>query len=156
MLHERRTESNLPTTVTGLRAWLSGTDAGRLLFSDLASSFLESKCRACEKVRPYPKVLVVLRRIGSRPGAEVYAERGVSTRFLEMPDIPDDGDFVAWTEGLMEIELPRSWKHMIALPRRQVSSEVFRGVTLGEAFRCECDLTVLRGWQEINQNKEDE
>ena len=96
---------------------------------------LEEKCRACQSVRPYPKVLVVLRRLGRFPGAEVYAEEGVSVRFLEMPDVSSDGAIGRWVEELIEVKLPRNWRHLAGIPVKRISSEVFRGMSLDEVLR---------------------
>jgi hypothetical protein len=138
------TNSNLPRTTKGLRAWLRGTTEGRATLNRMAKEFLEGRCRTCQKIRPYPKVLVVLRRIGDLPGAEVYAEEGVNLRFLELPDIPDDGDFVELTERLIELELPRNWRRLVNLPVKRIHRETFRGVTISEAIRYEEDLRLIR------------
>lgn len=140
----RRTANNLPRTVNALRAWLRGSEEGQTLFRELASGFLEEKCRACQQIRPSRKVLVVLRRLGCFPGAEVYAETGVHVRVLELPDVPDDGPFTEWTERLMELDLPKSWKHILWVPERQVKRDVFRGVTVEKALRFHEELMLIR------------
>jgi len=131
----KRRTSNFPSTPGTLRAWLRDTTDGQAIFAGLAEDFLERKCRACQNIRPYPKVLVVLRRIGDKPGAEVYAEEGVTIRFLELPDIPDtDAEFARMTEELIELKLPKNWRPMVQLPSGRIHAEVFRGVDVGKAY----------------------
>lgn len=131
----KRRTSNFPSTPGTLRAWLRDTTDGQAIFAGLAEDFLERKCRACQNIRPYPKVLVVLRRIGDKPGAEVYAEEGVNLRFLELPDIPDtDAEYAKMTEELIELKLPKNWRPLVQLPERRIHREVFRGVGIGEAL----------------------
>ncbi len=96
---------------------------------------METKCRSCENIRPYPKVLVVLRRLGQFPGAEVYTEDGVSVRFLEMPDASGDGEIGRLTEELIEVSLPKNWRHLVGLPAKRIFRDVFRGVSLAEWLR---------------------
>jgi hypothetical protein len=125
--------------VQGLRAWLKGSVQGRELLGELTDKAfkegMEDKCRACENIRPYPKVLVVLRRLGRFPGAEVYAEEGVSIRFVEMPDVPSDGEIGTLVEELIEVSVPRSWRYMIGLPAKRIVRDVFRGMSLVELLR---------------------
>ena len=84
-------------------------------------------------MQPYPKVLVVLRRLGWYPGAEVYAEEGVLVRLLELPEIPDVADLAPLTEKYVESQLPWSWRRVMAVRARQIHSEVYRGVSLEDA-----------------------
>lgn len=123
----------LPGTLLGLRSWLKGSEQGRELLGELTEEafekVLEDKCRSCENIRPYPKVLVVLRRLGRFPGVEVYTEEGVAVRFLELPDTDLD------LEELIEVRLPRNWRHLVGLPAKRIHSEVFRGMSLVEALR---------------------
>ena len=148
MASGRRTTANLPTTVDGLRAWMKGATEGRAMFKELAAESLEEKCRACQQIRSGPKVLVVLRRLGNHPGAEVYAEDGVSIRFLELPDVPDDGEFGLLIEQLVEAKLPKSWRCLLQLPAKRIQGEVFRAVTLAEAVRHEETLGLIREMRE--------
>ncbi len=141
--------TTLPSTVQGLRAWLKGSEQGRALLGELTrESFdyeIETKCRACENIRPYPKVLVVLRRLGFYPGAEVYAEEGVSVRFLELPNISNENaEMAAAAEDYIEAQLPKSWRYLMGLPAKQIQSEVFRGLMLSELVRSAEDLDVLK------------
>lgn len=126
----------LPSTSQGLRAWFKGTVEGRELLRELTEEAfegrLEEKCRACQKLRPYPKVLVVLRRLGQFPGAEVYTEEGVTVRFLELPDV---SSHLSLLEELIEVRLPRNWRHMVWLPAKRIHGEVFRGMSLAESLR---------------------
>lgn len=132
-------KSTLPSTVQGLRVWLKGSTEGKALLRELTDKAfeerVEEKCRTCENMRPYPKVLVVLRRLGRHPGAEVYTEDGVSVRFLELPDVSSDEASGRLAEELIEVRLPRNWRHMTGLPAKRISSGVFRGVPLTEALR---------------------
>ena len=129
---ERHKATNLPRTTKGLKAWLRGSEEGRRLFAELASEFLEMRCRDCQERRPFPKVLIVLRRLGLYPGAEVYAEKGVLTRFVEMPDLPDDGTLGPMLEEFIEASLPRNWRHMTGLPSKRIHGDVFRGLSVEE------------------------
>ncbi len=130
-------KDTLPSTSQGLRAWLKGSVEGKTLLSELTEEAfeerLEEKCRSCQSIRPYPKVLVVLRRLGRFAGAEVYTEEGTTVRFLELPDVSEQNG--AALEELIEVSLPRNWRHMVGLPSKRIHSEVFRGVALQEAFR---------------------
>jgi hypothetical protein len=131
----KRKTSTIPTTLRTLRAWLRDADEGKALFADLAEDFLERKCRTCQNIRPYPRVLMVLRRIGDKPGVEAYAEEGVNLRFMELPDIPDtDAEFARLTEELIELKLPKNWRPLVQLPERRIHREVFRGVSIGAAY----------------------
>jgi ribosomal protein L36 len=140
--------TNLPRTVKGLRAWIKGTTEGRAILREMASELLEEKCRACQMIGRNQRVLVVLRRLGNYPGAEVYAEDGVTVRFVELPDIPDDGEFAGLTEQLIEVELPKNWKQMVSLPARRIQSDVWRGITVERALERHEDLMLIRALNE--------
>ncbi|WP_455387600.1 hypothetical protein [Petrachloros mirabilis] len=125
-----RSITNLPTTARGLRAWLRDTDEGRRIVTESYSEALETKCRLCEIGCPFPKVLVVLRRLGNYAGAEIYAEKGCLIKTLEMPDVPEEWPMA---EEWIEVNLPKHWRHMVALPAKRIESEVFRGLHVFEA-----------------------
>ena len=151
----KRKTSTFPSTPRTLRAWLRDTAEGKAIFAGLAEDFLERKCRACQNIRPYPKVLVVLRRIGDKPGAEVYAEEGVTTRFLELPDIPDaDAEFARMTEELIALKIPKGWRHLIQLPARRIQSEVYRGVSIGKAYGSLVELGQVESLQEMKNERD--
>ncbi len=132
-------KTNLPRTPSGLRSWLKGSEQGRALLASLIEEALEktmeAKCRACENIRPYPKVLVVLRRLGRFPGADVYVEEGVSVRLVELPELSDGSEVMRLAEELLALRLPKSWRYLIGLPAKRIQSEVFRGVSLEETLR---------------------
>ena len=134
----------------GLRAWLRGSDEGRRLCAELASEAMEKRCRACQEIAACPKVLVVLRRLGLYPGAEVYAEKGCTVRMMEMPDVSEGGLLDEWIES----RLPRNWRHMTGLPSRRIDSEVFRGQSLQEVANYMGMAEAIREIQrrELEQN----
>jgi len=132
-MDDRHGSPDLPTTIKQLRAWLRDTTQGQGILAKATEKFLEARCRECQDIRPYPKVLVVMRRLGNHAGAEVYAEEGISLRFMELPDVPDDAEFGRLAEELIELKLPRNWRHMVQLPSKRIQSEVFRGVSVAEA-----------------------
>ena len=131
--------TNLPSTAQGLRSWLKGSTEGRALLRELTEEAieerLEAKCRACESIRPYPKVLVVLRRLGRFPGVEVYTEEGVSLRFLELPDIPATAKAEILAEEYIELMLSKNWRRLMDLPARRIHRTLFRGISLTEWLR---------------------
>ena len=151
-------KTTLPSTVLGLRSWLKGSAEGKALLSELTQKAFEereeAKCRACENMRPYPKVLVVLRRLGQFPGVEVHAEEGVSIRLLELPDVSSDGEIGKRVEELIETRLPRSWRHLSGLPAKRIAREVFRGMSLVEALRHVERGVALKEIQDIGRPTE--
>lgn len=146
-------KATLPQTALGLRAWLKGTVQGRELLGMLTKEAIEEaqeeKCRACENIRPYPKVLVVLRRLGRFPGAQVYAEEGVTIRFLELPDVSAEGKIGILVEELIELRLPRNWRHLMDLSANRITIQVFRGMTLQESLQHTERAVALREIREI-------
>jgi len=98
---------SFPRTERQLRAWLRDVPAGQQLVRDLASGVLEMECRRCERARPYPRVLVVIRRLGPLPGVEVFSERGVTVRLEELVDTQDDPVIEVLAEELLVAQLPR-------------------------------------------------
>ena len=151
MASRHKRNSSLPTTAKGLRAWLKGTDEGQAILRDAAAEFLQEKCRACQNMRPFPRVLIVLRRLGAHPGAEVYAEEGVTVRFMELPDVADDGCLGELVERLIAAKLPKSWLPMTELPAKRIKSEVFRGITAEKALGASRVAAVLKQLQELKQ-----
>ena len=149
----------IPRTPTAIRAWLKGTENGRALLAMLTAESLETsltaKCRECESIRPYPKVLVVLRKLGRFPGAEVYTEEGASVRLLEMPDVSSNDNAGRLVEEYMELKLPKSWQGLMGLAAKRIQSEVFRGVSLSDTLRyseLRADIETLR--KPLNKEKE--
>jgi hypothetical protein len=140
----RKSTTTLPTNVKGLRAWLRGSAEGRAILREMCEEFLEEKCRECQQMRPFPKVLVVMRRLGRFPGAQVYVQEGVTVRMVEMPDVPDTEACEPRFEELLEWMLPKSWRSLLGLRARRIQSEVFRGVGLAEYLRQSCRLDVVR------------
>ena len=130
-------KTTLPSTLPGLRAWLKGSEQGRALLAELTEEafekVIEDRCRACQNIRPHPKVLskvlVVQRRLGRFPGVMVYAEEGTSVRLLELPDMRADA------EDYIELLIPKSWRHLMGLPAKRIHSDVFRGISLTEWLR---------------------
>jgi hypothetical protein len=127
-----------------LRAWLKGSTEGRGILNEVVDALLEEKCRECQlALCRNQRVLVVLRRLGFRHGAEVYAENGVTVRMIELPDIPDDAEFVEGIEELVKLELPKTWQGIMDVPSRQVKSDVFRGITVEQALEFSRDREVI-------------
>ncbi len=149
----------LPRTQAAVRAWLNGSTEGRSLLAALTREALEdvmlAKCEACQAMWPHPKtllkrgqfskVLVVLRRLGRFPGAEVYSEDGVVVRMLELPEM--SACVEARAEELIAIRLPRTWRHMLALPAKRITCDVFRGISLTETLRYLEEQNALRDLQ---------
>jgi len=136
-----------PRSPRQLRAWLRDTDVGRRLFLELAKEALENECQQCQLIRGYPKVLIVVRRLGSLPGVEVYREKGVTIRLEELVDTRDDKDIEILAEELLEAQLPRQWKHM---PHCRSESKCFHGVTAGRLLQTLHDLDELRIYREFS------
>lgn len=128
-----------PTTLAALRAWLTDSDVGRELLRETTKDFLENKCRECERLRPYPKVLAVVRRLGCKPGIEVFYEEGVTVRCEELLDSQDDKAMEILCEDLLRA-LPRSWKH---LPDCRSDSQVFTGLTVDRQIESVETLRIL-------------
>jgi len=141
-------EITLPNTLPCLRWRLKETQQGQALLGLLTKEAIEEeqeeKCRACQAIRPFPKVLVVLRRLGNYPGAEVYAEEGVSVRFLELPEMSAEGEIGKLAEEFIEVSVPRSWRHLVGLPAKRIRRDVFRGVSLSETVRYQEDAEAIR------------
>ena len=132
-----------PATLAALRAWLRDTEEGRELLRETAKDVLENACRRCERRRPYPRVLAVARRLGAKPGVEVYYEEGISVRCEELMDSKDDPATEILCEDLLREQLPRSWKHLVDC---RSDSQVFTGLT---AERCIESLETLRIIKEL-------
>lgn len=133
-------KTTIPSTLRGLRAWLKGSKQGRALRRELTEKAseekTEAKCRACQNIRPYPKCLIVLRRLGTFPGVEVYTEPGTSVRLLELPEVRGDTpEIERLIEDMTGLKLPKNWRHMLNLPVKRIRSEVYRGIPLAEALR---------------------
>ena len=133
------TKPTLPRTMAQLRGWLRDTEAGQKIIRELTSGSLEDECRKCQRVRPYPKVLAVVRRLGFKPGVEVFHERGVAVKCIELVDSEGDPATEILVEELLEHQLPRSWKPLVG--RRSVS-EVFTGLTVERKL----EMAELRDW----------
>lgn len=132
----------IPRKLGRLRAWLRDTEAGRELVRDATEGFLESECRTCQKRRPYPKVLVVVRRLGRHPGVEVFHEKGVTVRLEELVDSEDDKAMEILVEELLVHQLPRSWKTLVTC---RSDSQVFTGLTAERKLR----MVELRDWLNV-------
>ena|GEM_PF-3352778 len=152
----------LPDTVPKLAAWLKGAAEGKKLLGELTEKTikeaLEERCRKCEQAyRARPKVLVVVRRLGPKPGVEVYAERNVSVKMMELFDTHDDTKFEVVADEALAIMLPRSWKHLLpdhcpdVSLRQPTRSMVFTGATVERTIRSLQELRILRelgAWRE--------
>ena len=141
--HESKT---FPRTAGQLRRWLRDTVPGRTLVKELAKDFLEKECRRCERRRPYPRVLVVIRRLGYKPGAEVFYEKGITVRLEELVDSQGDASIELLVEKLLLAQLPRSWKH---LPNCRSESMVFSGLTATRRIESLEILKLIRELKEI-------
>lgn len=142
----------LPTSLRGLKAWLEGATQGRallgILTAEALAKHLGERCRKCHNMRPYPKALIVLRRLGEYPGAEVYAEEGVLVRFVELPEMSDER-----VDEFIELRLPRNWRHLMGLPAKRIHSDVFRGMTLQECLRHTERAVALREIRTISEHE---
>ena len=105
--------ATIPRYPGPLRRWLRDTVAGQTIVQEVAKDVLEKACRNCERLRPYPRVLVVVRRLGRHPGVEVYREKGITVRLEELVDSQDDAGLERLVENLLRAQLPRSWKHLV-------------------------------------------
>ena len=132
-------EPSFPLNPDRLLIWLRDTDAGRAVVRKAASGFLEEECRKCQRVRPYPKVLVVVRRLGCKPGVEVFYERGVTIKCIELVDSEGDPAMEILVEELLVHQLPKSWKPLVTC---RSDSEVFTGLTAERQLR----FLELRQW----------
>ena len=112
--------------VEHLYGWLRDTDQGKAIIRELAPGFLEEACRKCQRLRPYSKVLAVVRLLGCRPGVEVFYERGVTVKCIELVDSQDDPATEILVEELLEHQLPRLWKPLVQC---RSDSQVFTGLT---------------------------
>ncbi len=140
-----------PGTAIQLRAWLRDTIVGRQMFRELAKDVLEEECRKCQRLRPYPKVLIVARRLRPRIrrrlyGIEVFRERGVTVRVEELIDEHDDATVEILAQELLEAQLPRPWRH---LPHCRSESDCFRGLTAQRRLKTLGDLEELRIYREF-------
>jgi hypothetical protein len=128
---------------------LKQTTAGRRVLQETAKELQEEKCRACElAIHQRPKVLCVLRRLGDRPGVEVYAERGAQVRIEELVDTFGSPSLEIAAEEVLEAQLPRNWKH---LANGKPESMVWRGLTPKQRLRAlesVAWLNELKGWHE--------
>ena len=134
-------EPTFPETPDALRAWLQDTDEGRELLRVAANDFLESACRRCERSQPYPRVLAVARRLGAKPGVEVYYEKGVTVRCEELLDSKDDPATEILCDDLLRAQLPRSWKHLVDC---RSDSQVFTAVYAGRCIESRETLRILK------------
>lgn len=133
-----------PESAGRLRDWLLETEWGRKIVRDAAKKFLEDSCRKCQQLRPYPKVLVVARRLGLYPGFEVFREPGVNVRMEEMIDIPDIADVGGIADELLIAQLPRPWKRLVECDACYRAGEVFRGITAERQIESILGLRWLR------------
>ncbi len=141
-------KTTCPRTAIQLRAWLRDTITGRQLFRELAKDVLEGECRKCQLIRPYPKALVVVRRLGPLPGVEVFREKGITVRLEELVDTRDDRVIEILAEELLEAQLPRPWKH---LPHCRSESRCFHGVTAEQRLQALGDMEELRIYREFTK-----
>ena len=142
-----------PRTARQLRAWLRDTTIGRQLFRELAKDVLEEECRKCQRIRPYPKVLVVVRRLGTLPCVEVFREKGVTVRLEELVDTHEDAIIeilgTELTEKLLVAQLPKPWRH---LPYCKSESRCFHGITAERRLKVLGDLEELRIYREFGES----
>ena len=146
--------SNKPTfprTAIQLRAWFRDTDVGRQLFRELATDILEEKCHACQFIYGHPKVLVVVRRLGSLPGVEVFWGKGVTVRLEQLVDTRDDPALEILAEDLLEAQLPEKWKPMLHVPHHRAESLCFHGLTAGQRLKVLADLEERRIYREFTK-----
>ena len=152
---QKRRGPTLPKTITQLKSWLRGSTEGKQVIADLTAESLEEKCRQCETaIRPKPKVLVVAKRLGLHPGAEVYAERGVSVRLEEMFDTEDDSMLELGAEEALAIRLPRPWQHLLCgvEPQQPTRGIVFSGMSAQQYVKyleVKRVLREMKAWHEV-------
>lgn len=143
----RSTKITLPRTLRGLRPWLTQTDEGRALLASLTDECLEERCRACQEGwLAIPRVLVVLRRLGRYPGAEVYQTNGVTVRLEELVDTQDDAELERLADELLEVQLPRTWQSVAQYGRRK--SMVFTSLSAERRIRSLEELETIRELKE--------
>lgn len=150
-MEQPKNEPSFPLNPGQLLAWLRDTDVGRQLVREAASGFLEEECRKCQRLRPYPKVLAVVRRLGLKPGVEVFHERGVTVKCIELVDSQDDLELVdsqddpaieILVEQLLVHQLSRSWKPLVEC---RSDSQVFTGLTAERKL----GMIELRDWLDL-------
>ncbi len=142
------TDQDLALSAGRVRAWLRDTDTGRKILREAAKGFLGDTCRNCQRLRPYPRVLVVLKRFGGigYVGAEVFHEPGTTVRIEEMIGIDalpcrDRTRLDALLEDLLYAQLPRSWKH---LTRCRSVEGVYRGITAERRIKGLIEMGLIR------------
>ncbi len=145
--------TTIPRSAGQLRAWLRDTETGHEILKEASRGFLEDECRKCQKLRPYPKVLVVVRRLGTRPGVEVFYEKGVSVRLEELVDSKDDKELEILVETLLVDQLPKSWKTLPDSPGYRRDSMVFTGLSAITQFVHSEDLKLIRELQEFKRDQ---
>ncbi len=126
-----------------MKAWLRDSNDGRALLAGLTARTIEEKCRRCEgNARPFPKALVVLRRLGRYTGAEVFADEGISVRVEELIDTRDDPAIERLALELLWAQLPRGWRGFSECSPRY--SGVFVGLSATDLLRTQERLAWLR------------
>lgn len=141
-----------PRTAIQLRPWLRDTVIGRQLFQELVKEFLEEKCGECQFIYAHPKVLVVVRRLGPLPGVEVFWEKGVTVRIEELVDTHDDRVIEVLAEDVIELQLPKRWRHMLHVPSYRSESQCFHSQTAGQRLKVLGDLEDLRILREFRDS----
>ncbi len=101
--------TTLPQNQAALRAWLRDTDEGRKILREATEEFLECEIRNWR----HPKVLVVGRLDAGQPFVEVYWEKGVAVKTVEMVDTDGTAASDLMVEGLLQRELPKLWRCLI-------------------------------------------
>ncbi len=158
MTQRGRGVSKIPATQVAVRAWLKGSTEGRDLLhrmtQRLVEEAVEEKCRVCQQAHPYPRVLVVLRRLGNHPGVEVYSGPGVLVHIEELPDAPGTAACDLLLEQVLEIRLPKTWRWLLETRARRIHSGVFRAVSLDEWLYYLERAEVFRGLLDFNSEAE--
>jgi hypothetical protein len=139
-----------PKNLAALRAWLRDTEAGRELLREAAKDVLENECRKCQRLRPYPKVLAVVRRLGFKPGVEIFHEKGVTVRCEELVDSKGESALEILCEDLLVAQLPKAWKH---LPDCRSDSRVFRGLTVDQEIESRQTLYYIRAVEAMRHER---
>lgn len=134
-------KTEFPRTPLQLRAWLRDTETGRYLARQAARNILEEACRKCQKIRPYPRVLVVVRRLGPKPGVEVYSEKGVTIMTHELVDTHDDPASEVLAEELLALQVPKSWRFLLGM---KPESRVFTGLEAEATIRAIQTMRTIR------------
>ena len=143
-----------PRNQAALRVWLKDTEDGRAIVREAAKESLENACRGCERLRPYPRVLVVVRWAGLWSfDLTVFREEGVTVRVQETVDAPDCGIMDELAEDILWMQLPRSWQPLSECDARTQENYLFRGFTAERWYKGILELRLLRELQAERENQ---